>query len=128
MTHRFLFMMLLMTGVAVAASAQKQEPVMTRSQLKPFAKIPPVILPVRPLADTATSNRSLVNGTYIKNWYHESVLIDTISMGKVYRMAVDNMLCLVPDDAKTARMPVKKIKVPEQMPNAYWRRNEQGRR
>jgi hypothetical protein len=58
-----------------------------------------------------------------KEWYHEGTLVDSGSPGKVYRMPVDNMICLVPDATKTARMPEKKSRMPEPMPNAFsWRR------
>jgi hypothetical protein len=121
MRPRFLFMMLLIIAGSSAASAQ-QEPVMTHSQLNPFQKIAPVKLSVRRITDTTIPKRALINNKYIKDWYYEGVLLDSSSLGKVYSMPVDNMLCLVPDATKTACMPVKKIKAPEQMPNAFSRR------
>jgi len=124
MKRRFLFMMVLMTITALTVSAQQQEPVMTRSQFTPFKKIAPVKLPVRPMGDTATTKRSSINDKY----YQEGMLLGAGSLGKVYRMPVDNMLCLVPDNTKTTRMPVKKTKAPEQMPNGFLRREGWGGR
>ena len=121
MRHRFLFTILLITAGA-AASAQQQEPVMTRSRLMPLEKIPPVKLSVRPSSDTATPNRSLLNYSHIKEWYYDGMVVDSNSRGKVYRMPVDNMRCLVPYANKTAHMPVKKTQAPERMPNAFSRR------
>lgn len=121
MRYRFLFTMLLVTA-GTAVSAQQQEPVMTRSQLMPFEKIPPVKLSVRPSSDTPTIKRSPINNTYNKDWYNEETMVDATSLGKVYKMRVDNMLCLVPNATKIARMPVKKTQAPERMPNAYSRR------
>ena len=115
----FLFTMLLIT-TGIAASAQQQEPIMTRSQFTPFKKIPPVNLSVGPTSDTATINRSL-NNPDIKDWYHEGTMVAANNLGKVYRMPVDNMPCLVTDATRTARMPVKKTQIPEQMPNAFSR-------
>jgi hypothetical protein len=117
----FLFTMLLITA-GEAASAQQQEPVMTRSQLTPFEKIPPVKLSVRPASDTPTIKHSLINNPDTKDWYNEATMVDSTSLGKVYRMPVDNMLCLVPDATKASRMPVKKTQAPERMPNAFSRR------
>ena len=121
MRYCFLFTIVLITAGTVA-SAQQQEPAMTRSQLIPYEKIPPVKLSVTPTSDTATLKRSLINNPSIPNWYYEGVMVDSTSLGKVYRMPVDNMLCLVPDATKASRMPVKKIKAPERMPNAFSRR------
>ena len=123
MNCRFLFMILLITVGALPASAQQQESVKTRSQLTPFGKIAPVKLPVRSMADTTSPKRALANDIYIKKWYHDGVLLNANSMGKVYSMPVDNMACLVSDNTRISRMPVKKTKVPEQMPNAFSRRN-----
>jgi hypothetical protein len=114
--------MLLITA-GTTASAQQQDPVMTRSQLMPFEKIPPVKLSVKPAADTASLKRSSIN----TDWYSDGTMVDANSLGKVYRMPVDNMLCLVPDATKTAQMPVKKTQAPERMPNAFSRRGSQGR-
>ena len=122
MRSRFICIMLLITVGVLTASAQQQEPVMTRSQLKPFGKIAPVKLSVRPIADTASPKRSLSNYIITKEWYHEGILLGSGSLGKGYSMPVDNMLCLVPDVTKTTHMPVKKTQVPEQMPNAFSRR------
>lgn len=121
MTHRFLFLIVLITVASIAASAQEQDPVMTRPQFRPFDKIAPVKLPVRPTTGFGCS-------PIIGNWYQEGTLLGSNSLGKLYRMPVDNSLCLVPDIVKTTRMPVKKTRMPEQMPNAFLRRNEQGRR
>jgi hypothetical protein len=113
-------MLLVIAGTA--ASAQQQEPVMTRSQLIPFEKIPPVKLSARPSSDTPTLKRSLINNLNTKDWYNEETMVDSTSFGKVYRMPVDNMLCLVPDATKVSRMPVKKTQAPERMPNAFSRK------
>lgn len=120
MRYCFLFTIVLITA-GTAASAQQQEPVMTRPQLMPFEKIPPVHLLVGPTSDTPTLKRSLINNPNTPNWYYEGVMVDSTSLGKVYRMPVDNMLCLVPDATKASRMPVKKTRVPERMPNAFSR-------
>jgi hypothetical protein len=116
----FLFTMLLISA-GTAVSAQQQEPVMTRSQLMPYEKIPSVKLSVRPTADTPTIKRSLINNPNTKDWFNEATMVDSTSLGKVYRMPVDNMLCLVPDATKASRMPVKKTQAPERMPNAFSR-------
>ncbi|OQP57251.1 hypothetical protein A3860_11895 [Niastella vici] len=121
MKRRFLFMLLVMTIAAVAASAQQQDPVMTRPQLLPLPKLAPVKLPIRP---TTGLGCSPIND----DWYREGTLLGTNSAGKVYGMPVDNMLCLVPDGAKTTRMPVKRTTLPEPMPNAFSGRVIQGRR
>jgi hypothetical protein len=120
MRYCFLFTIVLVTA-GTAVSAQQQEPVMTRSQLTPFEKIPPVHLLVGPTTDTTTLKCSLITNSYIKDRYYEDAMVESNSPGKVYRMPVDNMLCLVPDATKTSRMPVKKIKAPERMPNAFSR-------
>lgn len=122
MRYRFLFTMLLVTA-GTAVSAQQQEPVMTRSQLIPYEKIPSVKLSVRPTSDTPTLKRSLINDPHIKDWYSGETMVDSNSLGRVYRMPVDNMLCVVPDATKASRMPVKKTRVPERMPNAFSRRH-----
>ena len=122
MRSRFLCIMLLTTVGVLTASAQRQEPVMTRSQLQPFEKIAPVKLSVRPIADTTTPKLLLSNSIITKEWYHEGILLGSGSLGKGYSMPVDKMLCLVPDATKTTHMPVKKTQVPEQMPNAFSRR------
>lgn len=115
MRKPFLFLILLIT---LKASAQ-QEPVMTWPEMKPFKKLPTIVMPVKPTTDTFAPNRSLINSLYIKPWYQAGVQVDSVSMGKVYRMPIDNMLCLVPDVTRNSRMPVQKSRVPEQMPNAF---------
>jgi hypothetical protein len=110
--------MVLFTVTTLATSAQ-QEPVMTWPELKPFKKHAPIVLRVNPAVDSTAPKPSLINSLYIKKWYHAGVQVDSVSMGKVYRMPFDNMLCLVPHVTKTSRMPVKKTRVAEQMPNAY---------
>jgi hypothetical protein len=72
-------------------------------------------------SDTSILKRLMINSPSNKEWYHEGTVADFTSLGKVYRMPIDNMLCLVPDAAKTARMPVKKTRMPEPMPNAFSR-------
>jgi hypothetical protein len=118
MSYRSFFTLLLISA-GTAAFAQDQDPVKTRSQFTRLEKISPVKLSARSIKDTATHKRLLINYPIKKEWYHEGTLIDSGSLGKVYRMPVDKMLCLVPDAAKTARMPVKKILAPERMPNAF---------
>ena len=117
MKPRFIFT-LLFIAAGTAASAQQQEPVMTRSQ---FTTLPPVKLSIRPTADTFALKRLLKDHPTNKEWYHEGTSVDSNSLGKGYRMPVDNMLCVVPDAAKNARMPVKKTRMPEPMPNAFSR-------
>ena len=121
MKRHFLFMILLITVATVAASAQQQDPVMTRSQLLPLPKIAPVKLPVRSTTGFACSP---IKG----EWNKDGVPHGANSLGKVYSMQPDNMLCLVPDGSGTTRMPVKRTKLSEQMPNAFSRRDQQGRR
>jgi hypothetical protein len=122
MRSPFFCLMVLFTVATLATYAQ-QEPVMIRPQLMPFKKIAPIVLPVKPAGDSTAPKLSLVNSLYIKKWYDAAVPVDSVSMGKVYRMPFDNMLCLVPDEKKNSRMPVKKItRMPEPMPNAFRRR------
>ncbi|THU34933.1 hypothetical protein FAM09_23365 [Niastella caeni] len=121
MKLRFLFMMLLITVAALSASAQQQESVMTRSQFFSFEK--KKIVPVKSLRLTDTlSHKHLLRTNIRKEWYYEGVPVDSSSVEIVYRMPVDKMLCLVPDCTKSANMPVKKTRLPEQMPNAFSRR------
>jgi hypothetical protein len=116
MRSSFVFLMLLIT---VKASAQ-QEPVMTWPEMKPFKKLPPIVLQVKPTSDSADRKPAILNSLYNMQWYQAGVQVDAVSMGKVYRMPIDNMLCIVPDANKNARMPVLRKRVmPEQMPNAY---------
>jgi hypothetical protein len=98
----FLFsLILLMTGAA--ASAQLQGPL------------------VKVTGEPGTGMTARYHSS-IKQYYLEGALIDSGRLGKVYQMPVDRMHCLVPDAAKTAGMPVKKLKIPEPMPNAYLNR------
>lgn len=60
----------------------------------------------------------------IKDYYLEGALVDSSRLGKLYLMPVDKMHCLVPDPAKTAAMLVKKLRMPEPMPNAMVRRKD----
>jgi hypothetical protein len=115
MRNSFFCLILLIT---LKASAQ-QEPVMTWPEMKPFKKLPPIVMQVKPVTDSSAPNRSLINSLYIKQWYHAGVQVDSVRLGKVYRMPIDNMLCLVPDASKNSRMPVQKSRMPEQMPNAF---------
>lgn len=116
MRSPFVFLILL---IAVKAAAQ-QEPAMTWPEMKPFKKLPPIILPVKPATDSTEPKLAILNSLYNKEWYHAGVQVDAVSMGKVYRMPIDNMLCLVPDINNNSRMPVmRKRTMPEQMPNAY---------
>jgi len=121
MSYRFLFTLLLVT-TAITASAQDQDPVKTRSQFVTLGKISPLKLPGRSIKDTAINKRLIINYPIRKEWYHEGTLVDSSSVGKVYRMPVDKMLCVVPDAAKTSRMPVKQLIEPERMPNAFSRK------
>lgn len=110
---------LLILLIAVKASAQ-QEPVMTWPEMKPFKKVPPIVFGEKPASDSAEPKLAILNSLYNKQWYRAGVQVDAVSMGKVYRMPIDNMLCLVPDDTKNARMPMMRKRImPEQMPNAY---------
>ncbi|HEY8898220.1 MAG TPA: hypothetical protein VIM79_25510 [Niastella sp.] len=116
MRSPFVFLILLIT---VKAAAQ-QEPAMTWPEMKPFKKLPPIVLQVSPATDSADRKLAILNALYNKQWYHAGVQVDAVSMGKVYRMPIDNMLCVVPDAGKNSRMPVMRNKImPEQMPNAY---------
>lgn len=117
MILRFFFMMVLITSMALTVSAQQREPVKTRSEFTPFVKIAPLQLPGRHYAGAVAAKRSLT-----KEWYNEGTLVDSGSKGKLYRMPVDNMLCLVPEGSGTAQMPVKRTRIPEKMPNAFSRR------
>lgn len=101
MKLHFLFLILLSAGSA--ASAQLQDPL--------------VKVTGKPGIEKAARYHSL-----IKEYYLEGALVDSGRLGKVYQMPVDKMHCLVPDAAKTAGMPVKKLKMPEPMPNALMRR------
>jgi hypothetical protein len=123
MRFRFLFMMICLMLAVITTSAQQQDPVIIQpQQLKPFKKIAPVVLPRRNTADSTSPKLAMINSLDRNKWYQQGTLIDSVSMGKVYRMPVDKMHCLVPDNNKTAQMPVKKSRMPEQMPNAYPRR------
>jgi hypothetical protein len=113
MKHRFLFMIFLLTVGASAVFAQQSESLVVPYQFKPFAKIAPI------KADTAFPNLALINSLYKKNWYRTGVQVDSVRMGKVYRMQFDNMLCLVPDTKQNAPMPVQRKRVPAQMPNSF---------
>jgi hypothetical protein len=122
MSNRFLFtLLLIITGTV--ASAQSQDPVKTRSQFTQPGKMAPVKLSAMSIKDTTTHKRLFINYPIKKEWYHEGTMVDSGSLGKVYQMPIDNMLCLVPDVAKTARMPVKEIYGTERMPNAFSRKN-----
>jgi len=112
----FLFTLLLITA-GTAASAQQQDPVMTRLEFTPVAKVPPVKLAGEPVADTATLKSLIKTRSSNIEWYKEGTVVNATALGKVYQMPVDRMHCLVPDAAKTARMPVKKTRMPEPMPN-----------
>ena len=116
----FLFALILLT-TGSAVSAQQQDPVKTRSQFTPITEVPPVKLSIQPASDTSTLRRLVKNNPINNEWYQEGAVIDSSRVGKVYRMPVDRMLCLVPDANKTAPMPVKKTRIPEPMPNAYSR-------
>lgn len=116
-----LSLLLIMAGTA---AAQAQDLVKTRSQFTRPGKMAPVKLSALSIKDTATCKRVLINCPVRKEWYHESTVVDSGMLGKVYQMPVDNMLCLVPDAAKTARMPVKDIYETERMPNAFSRRRK----
>lgn len=108
MRSPFLCLMVLFTVTTLATSAQLQQS---------FVRI------AGPGSDSADHKLSILNSLYNKKWYHAGLKVDSVSMGKVYRMPFDNMLCLVPDEKKNSRMPVKKItRMPEQMPNAFRRR------
>lgn len=120
MRSPFLFVSLVFTLSTATAFAQQQDPVMTCPQLKPFEKIEPVIWPVQPKTDS-TAPRQSINSLYRNNWYKNGVLVDTVPMGKVYRMPLDNMHCLVPYAKNPSRMPVKKAKAVDPMPNPYRR-------
>lgn len=98
MKPRFIFILILLT-IGSAASAQLQDP---------WVKIAG-----KPGTEMTTRYQSA-----IKKYYLEGALVDSNRLGRVYKMPVDNMHCLVPDAAKTAGMPVKKVRIPEPMPNA----------
>lgn len=116
MRSPFVFLILLIT---IKASAQ-QEPVMTWPEMKPFKKVPPIVFGEKLASDSAEPKLAILNSLYNNEWYRAGVQVDAVSMGKVYRMPIDNMLCLVPDANKNSRMPVMRKRVmPEQMPNAY---------
>ena len=107
----------------ITTSAQEQDPVIIQpQQFKPFQKIAPVVLPRRYTTDSTSPQLALINSLNRNKWYQQGTLIDSVSMVKVYRMPVDKMHCLVPGNNKTAQMPVKRSRIPEQMPNAYPRR------
>ena len=116
MRSPIVFLVLLIT---IKAAAQ-QEPVMTWPEMKPFKKLPPIVLQVKPTSDSAERNLAILNSLYNKQWYQAGVQVDDVSMGKVYRMPIDNMLCIVPDANKNARMPMMRKRImPEQMPNGF---------
>jgi hypothetical protein len=116
MRSLFVFLILLIT---VKASAQ-QEPVMTWPEMKPFKKLAPIVMRANPTSDSTDRKSAILNSLYNKQWYHAGVQVDAVSMGKVYQMPIDNMLCVVPDANKNSRLPVmRKRQMPEQMPNAY---------
>lgn len=80
----------------------------------------PIVRTIRPISDSSARKLSILNSLYNKEWYHAGVLVDSVQLGKVYRMPFDNMLCIVPDVTKNSRMPVKRSRrMPEQMPNAF---------
>jgi hypothetical protein len=114
MRSPFVFLILL---IAVKAAAQ-QEPVMTWPEMKPFKKLP-IELQAKPTSDSAERNLAILNSLYNKQWYNAGVQVDDVSMGKVYRMPIDNMPCIVPDVNKNARMPIRKSKSNDRMPNAF---------
>lgn len=103
--------------ITVKAAAQ-QEPVMTWPEMKPFKKLP-IELQARPTSDSAERKLAILNSLYNKQWYQAGVQVDDVSMGKVYRMPIDNMLCVVPDANKNSRMPVQRTRQMPKMPNAY---------
>jgi hypothetical protein len=106
MRNRFLCLMVLFTAATVAASSQLRQP---------FVSI------ASPTSDSAGRKLSILNSLYNKKWYHAGKQVDSVQLGKVYRMPFDNMLCIVPDVTKNARMPVQKARKVPYMPNAYKR-------
>lgn len=104
MRNRFLCLMGLFTVATVAASAQLRQPFVSTAT---------------PTSDSAERKLSILNSLYNKKWYHAGKLIDSVQLGKVYRMPIDNMMCIVPDVTRNARMPVQKARKLPYMPNAY---------
>ena len=114
MRNPFVLLIMLIT---VKAAAQ-QEPVMTWPGMQPFKKHP-IELQARPTSDSAERKLAILNSLYNKQWYQAGVQVDDVSMGKVYRMPIDNMPCIVPDVTKNARMPIKRSRSTDRMPNVY---------
>lgn len=55
----------------------------------------------------------------VQAWLEQARLSHNTSKGKVYKMPFDYMPCLVPDEKKTASMPLIKTLPDTSMPNAF---------
>jgi hypothetical protein len=74
---------------------------------------------IKPTSDSTDRKLSILNALNNKKWYHAGIQVDSVAMGKVYRMPFDNMLCIVPDATKNSPMPVQRTRRMPKMPNAY---------
>lgn len=105
MRNSFLWLVVLFIMATITTSAQLRQP---------------IVRSIKPESDSTARKLAILNALDNKKWYHSGVLVDSVAMGKVYRMPFDNMLCIVPDETKNARMPVKRTRrMPEKMPNAF---------
>ena len=107
MRNPFLCLVVLFIMATITTSAQLRQP---------------FVRTIKPESDSTARKLAILSSLYNKKWYHSGVLVDSVRLGKVYRMPIDNMLCIVPDESKNARMPVQRTRrMPEPMPNAFKR-------
>lgn len=104
MRYSFLWLVVLFIMATITTSAQLRQP---------------FVRTIKPTSDSTAPKLSILNALNNKKWYHAGMQVDSVPMGKVYRMPFDKMLCIVPDATKNARMPVQKTRQMPKMPNAY---------
>ena len=105
MRNPFLLLAVLFIMATITTSAQLRQP---------------FIRAIKPESDSTARKLSIINALNNRKWHYAGRLVDSVPMGKVYQMPFDNMLCIVPDETKNARMPVQRNRrMPEKMPNAF---------
>lgn len=104
MRNPFIWLVVLFIMATITTSAQLRQP---------------FVRTIKPESDSTARKLAILNALDSKKWYHAGALVDSVPMGKVYRMPNDNMLCIVPDKTQNARMPVQRSRRMPKMPNAY---------